>query len=321
MGWGAWMTQRMILFLTFVLLALGAPASGQDRDDTPPRPDEVRGLSTAERFDFWVRAQGLLFGNFFQATGGREEEDVSALLGEVGTSLRLTRSGSLAAYGSVNYLGYQDEGLDSSHGFRVGVRGEARPHAFDVYYDQQMDRPTFDVGDVFDRADVRRLAGEYSNRITRRWQVTLDAEAEEQNFDLSPNRDNEFVGAGAAIRYRGWRKFSPELGYRAGEREVNDPTQTYDQSDLYLQIRSPISPAVYASVRIRSREREYSTENPSSSNFGRADDRLQLSGYADVRLRDPLILNLYGSWEEVDSNLAGRDFTTTLFAAGLTYRF
>jgi hypothetical protein len=307
--------------MAVVLLTCRVPSFAQDRDDAPPRPDEVRLDALAERFEFWVRAQGLFFGNFFQATEGREEDDVSALLGEVGTSARLTRSGSLAAYGSVNYLAYQEEGLDSSHGFRVGMRGEARPHAFDVYYDQQMDRPTFDVGDVFDRADVRRIAAEYSNRVTRRWQVTLDGEAEDQEFDLTPNRDNEFAGFGAAVRYRGWRRLSPEIGYRVGDREVADPTQSYDQSDLYLQLRSPITPAIYASVRLRSRARDYSTGNTGSSNFGRKDDRIQLSGYVDLRLRDPLTLNLYGSREDVDSNLPGRDFATTLFAAGVTYRF
>lgn len=313
------MTRRVIWFATFLVLTLGFPGLAQDRDDVPPRPDEKRWDMLTERFEFWVRAQGLFFGNFFQATGGREEEDVAALLGEVGTSVRLTDA--LATYASFNYLKYEDEGLDSSHGFRLGLRGEARPHAFDVNYDQQMDRPTFDVGDVFDRADVRRIAGEYSNRVTSRWQVTLDAEAEEQEFDLTPARDNDFAGLGAAIRYRGWRRFSPEIGYRVGDRDVTDSTQSYDQTDLYLQVRSPLSPAVYASARIRSRAREYSTENTSSSNFGREDDRIQLSGYADVRLREPLTLNLYGSWEDVDSNLPGRDFSATLFAAGLTYRF
>ncbi|HUG06687.1 MAG TPA: hypothetical protein VMQ78_09110 [Candidatus Limnocylindria bacterium] len=312
---------RRFLIPVVLVLAAATAVSAQDSEQTPPRPDQGRREPVSRLFESWLRGQMLLFGNFFQATEGGEEEGVAVLLAEVGTSVRLTRSGPLRAYGSVNYLRYDDEALDSSRGFRLGVRSAGRPHAFDVYYDRQLDRPTFDVGDVFDRADIDRIAGEYSNRLTRAWQVTVDVERERQRFDLSPGRDNDFLAAGAAVRYRGWRALSPEIGYRAGEREVEDARQSYDQRDLYLQLRGAAGPSIYWSARYRDRTREYLTADIASSNFGRADDRHQIAGYVDITLRDRLVLNLYGAWEEVDSNLPRRDFDTTLFAAGLTYRF
>ncbi|HVR43496.1 MAG TPA: hypothetical protein VMS56_08630 [Thermoanaerobaculia bacterium] len=315
------MVRRSGFLVSILMVVLAVPALAQERDRRPPRPDAVRPPDpSTPLFEWWLRGQGLLFGNFFQATESEAEEDVAALLGEVGMSVDLRRGFPLRAYGSVNYLRYDDEVLDSSHGLRVGVRSDGRPHAFDVYVDGQRDRPTFDVGDVFARADVTRLAGEYSYRVTREWQVTVDGELEQQEFDLTPLRDNEFAGLGVAVRYRGW-DFSPEIAYKAGTREVDDPTQSYDQTDFHLQVRSSLTPRVYMSVRLRSREREYRTDQMTSSNFGRADDRIQLSGYLDIRLLGPLALNLYGSWEDVDSNLEGRDFASTLLAAGLTWRF
>ncbi|HUP50654.1 MAG TPA: hypothetical protein VNA04_17905 [Thermoanaerobaculia bacterium] len=306
------MLRRSVIPAVLCILSITTAAFAQDRKAPPPPAPPL--------FESWVKGQLLFFGNFFQATAGRAEEDVAALFGEVGTSIRLTPRRPLRAYGNVNYLKYDDAGLGSSHGFRLGVRGEGRPHAFDVYYDRQIDRPTFDVGDVFDRANVGRFSGEYSYRVTRRWQVTLDAESERQDFNLTPGRSNEFGALGAAVRYRGW-SISPEIGFRTGSRDVTDAAFTYDQRDLYLQLRSAATPTIYWSARYRSRRREYTTDLLASPNFGRAEQRSQISGYVDFVLRKPLTLNVYGSLESVDSNLAGRDFDTSLFAVSLTYGF
>jgi hypothetical protein len=69
------------------------------------------------------------------------------------------------------------------------------------------------------------------------------------------------------------------------------------------------------------REREYTTDDTASSNFGRKDDRDQIAAAADVTLSDLLVLNLYASHEETDTNLEGRDFDTSLYIAGVTFRF
>jgi hypothetical protein len=239
---------------------------------------------------------------------------VTALQGEIGTAFQVSSTMPLEVYGSLNYLRYDDEGLDRSQGFRVGARSDGRPHSFDVFFDQQNDRPTFDVGDVFDRADVGRLYGEYGYRVAPDWQLTVRGESERQKFDLTPLRDNEFLGFGGSVRYRGSRVFSPEIGYNTGRRDVDDETQTYDQEDLFFQVRSALTPAIYWSARYRYRTREYISEI-------REDDRNQISGYVDFKILSALSLTLYGSWEDVDSNLEGRDFDTTMVMAGLTYRF
>lgn len=306
-------TGRIICML-FLTLTMNTALLAQARRDQPPRPDEKESAPVSSRFESWIRGQGMLFGNFFQASDSALEEDVTALQGEIGTAFQVSPAMPLELYGSLSYLQYDDEALDSSPGFRVGVRSDGRPHSFDLSFSQQNDRPTFDVGDTFDRADVSRLYGEYGYRVVPDWEVMFRGESERQKNDLTPFRDNEFLGFGGSVRYRGSRVFSPEIGYNAGRRDVDDETQSYDQQDLFFQVRSALTPAIYWSARYRYRTREYINEI-------REDDRNQISGYVDFTILPPLALTLYGSWEDVDSNLEGRDFDTTLVSAGLTYRF
>ncbi|MHB0970497.1 MAG: hypothetical protein ACYC7A_08555 [Thermoanaerobaculia bacterium] len=302
------MSKLSLLSVVALLFLVAAPVLAQ----TQEREDPL--------FESWLELQGHFYENFFQEPSELPGEDVSAKYGELGTSLRLSRTYPLRLYGSVNYLKYDDSELDSSNGFRVGLRSDGKPHAFDFHGDLQKDRPTFDVGDEFDRADIRTFAGEYAFRFADDWQLSVDGELQEQEFDITPERDNDFSALGGAIRYRGSRVFSPEIGYRTGARDVNDETLSYDQSDTYLQIRSSLS-RVYLSLRYRMREREYTTDDIASSNFGRKDDRDQIAAAADVTLSDLLVLNLYASREETDTNLEGRDFDTSLYIAGVTFRF
>ena len=309
---------KSLLIGCFALaLAIPLPAQEEVKESRELRPRAAE----EQRFELWLKGQGFLFDNFFQATDVAAEQDVNALYAELGGSYRLSRSVPVKAYLSVNTVQYDDDALDSSEGFRLGVRGDMRPHGFDVYVDQQMDRPTFDVGDVYDRADVRTLSGEYGYRVTRDWEVKVEGELQEQEFDLTPDRDNDYTELGGGIRYRAWRMFSPEIGFATGERDVDDARLSYDQDEVYLQIRSALSPRLYASARLRLRDRSYVTDDVTSSNFGRSDDRQQISGYADYELLEYLTLNFYGSYEDVDSNLEGRDFDTTMLLVGATLHY
>lgn len=307
---------RLSIALSLLLILAGTPLLAQTTDR-----DEEQSVPTwdDQRVQFWIRGQGMLFGNFFQATEGSAEEDVSALLGEIGASVLLGNS-PVRLYGLGNYLSYDDESLDASPAFRVGLRSEGKPHSFHIYGEQLIDRPSFDVGDEFDTGDITNFVAEYAFRFSD-WQLGVEGEVQQQEYEISSDRDNDFSAVGANIRYRGSRVFSPEIGFKTGERDVDDPLLSYDQDEMYLQIRSAATSKLYLSFRVRQRDRGYTTTDVDASNFGREDDRRQLSGSADYSFTDNWILNLYGSHESVDVNLPDRDFDTSLLAAGLTFRF
>ncbi len=276
---------------------------------------------SAPTWQFWLKGQGQLYDNFFQRASGQDQEDVRAVFGEVGTSVGLSRTTPLRAFGSFNDLRFDDNRLDASPGIRVGLRSEGRPHAFEVYVEQLQNRPSFEIGDQFDRADIRNIVGDYSYRFAKDWQVSVSGELQNQDVDVTNTRDNDFWYAGAALRWRRSRLFSPEIGFRTGTRDVTDDTLSYDQDELYLQVRSSPIPPLYLSVRYRNRKRDYTTGVTTVSEFGREDKRRQITVGVDYTISPPLTVNFYGSHENADVNRAGRDFTTALYLLGLTWRF
>lgn len=302
-------------WLTLLLLAgvLSFSAFAQESGRSDDRSPDAR-LSSELRLNGWR------FDNFFQASDPAAEQDINAL----GAELRFARSTDRgwAPYFRANYLDYDDEALDPSYGGRLGARFASRPHAFEIYLDHQLDRPTFDIGDVFDTADVTTLVAEYGFRFTPAWELGLQAELQQQSFNQLTVKDNELTGAGASLRYRGFgSKFSPEVGYVMGEREVDDPTETYDQTETYLQIRSAPTDALYLSARYRMREREYTTADLAATNFGREDDRDQISLTADWRLMPRVTLNLYYATEDATSTRVERAFETQTALVGVTFGF
>lgn len=305
-------------------LALGFAGSARAQEDREPRDTRQTGdpaiLTVDSPWQFYVRGNVQQYENFFQAPSGGQEEDVLALMGEIGAALRLGE-GPSRLYGSLQHLNYQDFDLEASNGVRLGLRSDARPHSFDVYGEQLTNRPTFDVGDEFDTADIRTLAGEYAFRFADDWQVSADGDLQQQEYEVTEARNNDYRSFGGAVRWRGSRLLSPEVGVRFGERDVDDPQFSYDQRDLYVQLRSSISPAVYLSLRYRNRSREYSTGDVLASNFGREDERRQIAATADWTFARALTLNLYAAHEDVDVNLPDRDFDTMMYLAGLTWRF
>jgi hypothetical protein len=300
--------------VAIMLLSLPALALAQAPQDEPGT--DQRPLSP---WSFELGVQGLFYGNFFQAPDGEPQEDVNATQGELRAALDL--GAAREVYGRVNYLKYSD-GLDSSHGGRLGFRGRGRPMSYDAYLDFQADRPTFDIGDVFDRADILTAGLDWGYRITRAWEVGLAGLYQQQSMNVTSSRDNDFLGGGASLRYRGFGSIlSPEIGFMTGRRDVDDATQNYDQDEWYLQLRSSPRPNIYLSARWRQRERDYTTSTASASNFGRSDDRNQLALLADYQTGRHLGVNLYYATEDVDSSLPSRTFDTSLLGLGLTWRF
>lgn len=306
------MYKRVVAGLV-VVIALAGSVAAQKKRTPPPRKEP--------QWQFFVKSNFQSYDNFFQAAEGTPQADVTALLAEAGASVGLSDRTPLRLYGSVNRLHYLDEGLDASNGIRIGLRSNGKPHAFDVYAETLTNRPTFEVGDEFAAADIRTLAGEYSYRFLEDWQVSADGELQQQEFDTAANRDNDFHSLGGAVRWRGSRLFSPEIGLRYGQRDVDDPALSYDQRDLYVQIRSQPAPEIYLSLRYRDRSRDYSTNNPLAGNFNREDARHQIAATADWTFMPSWTLNLYASRENVDVNQAGRDFDTSLYLAGVTWHF
>ncbi len=293
------------------VLVLAALAAGPAPAQPPPAWEEPI-------FGSELRLYGFLFDNFFQAPEGVPEEEVTLARVEGRFAARPSEASPYELYARGRFDSYGD-GLEEAWAVGGGLRFDRRPHGADLYLEDEEDRPVFDVGDEFDRANVLGLNGEYGWRFVDDWQVTALGEWRQEEFDRTAAKDNDFVSGGGALRYRGWGyAFSPEVGVEWGSRDATDPNEDMDQRDLWLKIRSIPVERLYLSLRYRIRDREYSIGDPAASNFAREDDRTDWTLAADYQLRDWLGINAYASYLDADSTKESRIFETSLAGVGVS---
>ncbi|HUF78295.1 MAG TPA: hypothetical protein VMR44_05200 [Thermoanaerobaculia bacterium] len=300
--------------LSIVAAAAFAAAMVPSRAPAQPPPPWEDPVFASE-----LRVHGFRFDNFFQAPESEPQEEVTLTRLEGRLSARPSEASAFELYTRGRFDSYSDD-LEEAWALGVGLRWDRRPREADLYLEHEKDRPVFDVGDEFDRANVLRLAGEYGWRVTRVWQVTALAELARQEFDQTTGKDNDFLSAGGALRYRGWEYvFSPEIGAEWGERDAEDPNEDHDQRELWIKVRSLPVERLYLSLRYRQRTRDYSIGDPAASNFGREDDRQDWTLAADYRILDWLGASAYVSHEDADSTNPSRVYETTLAGLGLTF--
>lgn len=311
------MTAKIFALFVLCLALPGLVAAQQPGDDPGETRDGNRAPAADERrFRADLRLNGMLFDNFFQAPEGLPQEDVDARAAELRLAAPLFEAAE--AYANLSYITYDDP-LEESPGVTAGLRSSGRPHGFDVFAEHLADRPTGDVGELVEQADISRLAGEYSFRAGDDWQLSGLGTVERQDFTLTPGKDNDFVDLGGAVRYRGFgSRFSPEIGATFGDRDADDADEDHRQRDLFLKIRSAPVRWAYLSLRYRHRTRDYSIDDPGASNFEREDTRQQWSLTADLQTGEILTWNLYYAYEDAESTRRTREFTTSLFVAGVT---
>lgn len=293
-------------WLALLLLLAARPAAGED--------DALR---------FQVSLASATHENFFQAPDGEPERDIDTLTARVRVDWKLPNQrveGEDRLYAALEASSWS--GLEDPFGVRVGVAGERGAHSLDVFLNGIFDRPTVDFEDEVTVADLLRLSGQYSYRLTRSWELKGLAVLHRQTFEAVPANDNDLYSLGAAARYRGWgSRLSPEVGLARARRDAESESESFDEDEVWIQLRSAATPRVYLSLRYRIRERGYTVNNAASSNFGREDDRDQWTLSADWRAWERIALNLYFATEDADSTRPSRVFETAMLSLGVTARF
>ena len=259
--------------------------------------------------------------NFFQAPDDQPKLQVTA------TSLRarLTRhidttSGRVKTYADI--LGNVYDVFDSNGRLGGGLNYSRGPHGLEGSLAYYWNRPSFDVGDEFDKADGVLVSARYSYRTASDFQLNAAGSVLRERYESRAGNDNTLPSASGSVRYRGFGYgFSPEVGVTWSWRNTDDPNSSYSQRDLFIKVRSLLGRRVYLTGRYRYRSRDYSTENIEASNFGREDTRQQLTLSANVRTGKRLTWNVYYALQDVDSTLERRIFDRQLLRLGLTIRF
>jgi hypothetical protein len=292
------------LVLALVLsLAAAGDAAAQNRPEIMTPWPEVSG---------YIRMGGILFENFFQLPDNLPRQDLWAGMLELRVEDHLGHDGGFRAYIRADLLEFQHRGL--SPGLLGGFRRVEGLHRFDASLSAQWNRPRFDTGDTPQQANILVGNASYS-LVVSSLEVAAMAEYLGESPKLRTAQDSVSRDAGVAIRYSAFRRrISAEVGVMQGTREAGDLAQGYTQETRWVAVRTSAVPRVYLSGRYRTRVRDYTIEDARSRNFGRQDQRRQLTGYVDIALWGNLVWNLSGGVEEAESTRKTSAFRSKQFA-------
>jgi hypothetical protein len=288
-----------------LFLALAAIAVCATRVAAQPRGTGQPGTFRSE-----VRFLGYAFQNFFHSADPRNEQDITALGSEYRAAYR-ARTRPVEVFGHLNVLHYNEETLEDSYGGRAGFAYDGKMNDVRAYVDRTLNRPSFEVGNVFAPADTTTFALEHAIRVSPQWELAAEGRQQVQSFE-SPQRlpttlqrNNHFSAIGGSVRYRGlgWR-YTPSIGFRSGNFVVRNPQESYLDRTWFVQMAAIPRDRLYFSLRYGDRNRDYSIRDQRSSNFGRTEDRGQWELVADYKSQGRLGYTLYYAREDVNSSRA-----------------
>jgi len=315
------------LALALLLLSGAAGAAGQEAPDEPEEPgvipvseptdsefDEPRW----ERMEFRLHLERSRYDNFYRVPEDEVAGDTTADRALLRVLWSLFENRPYQLFAEAQQTAYTDQ--PSAEVFAGGFRLDGERHYVELRGEVSRDRPSSDLEDDPDPADVQRFAGEYDVQVSRHWQVSTGGHLEDRTHD-QPGRASQAVDAGTALRWRGRGSlFSPELGVAWGRKNADRVNEEYSQRDLIVRLRSrPLDP-LYVSLRYRYRDRDYDAESIRASNFGREDTRDEWTLRADWTLARFAIVNLEYVWMDGQSSRPDKAFESSELALGLTLR-
>lgn len=306
-------------FVPLVFLGIFTPAgaTGQTPDSVERAERPSPSPSSPLPLELLVEAGAVYSGNFFQAPEGERREGVRSGMGGVKVVLPFA-SGSYV-FSEANGTLYSE--FDPSYNVLGGFGWSAWPHMVEGYAGYRAHTPRLDVGDTLGFADLLYMHGSYGVRPARVLQLEALVDYYNEAHGQQAERDNTFLSLGGALRYRGFgRLFSPELGAAFGNRDVAIDTEDLSERALWITARSTVSPMLSFRLRYRNRLREYSVDDVAASNFGREDQRHELTLATGLSLRDDLRWTIYYSYQHATSTRASRNFDAHQIRTGLEYR-
>jgi hypothetical protein len=295
------------------LLALAGLAAGPAAAQPTRYPHQA-----ASPFRHEVQLTALHFANFFQESDPDLAEGMNAGGLEYRAAWRPAGS-ETDFYGHANYTFWGGE-LVGSSGLRLGTARETDLQSFNVFAQVNRNRPSFEVGNTYSRANTTFVHGEYSYRVTPDWELEAELDHDRQSYEENPLRDNSFTGLGGSVRYRGFGgDFSPTVGFMKGKRKVENAEESYDNDDYWLSVTTEALSPVWLSVAYHTRGRSYSIDDPGSSNFGRRESGPRVTLAAAWRSHPRVTWGVYYSRDSNHSTSESSNFKSSYVVFSVSY--
>lgn len=170
-------------------------------------------------------------------------------------------------------------------------------------------------------SEVNGFSAEYLRRITKRLRARAGYQFARETFSAFQERDTSRHQFRGDLRYQIDPLFTPGIGLEYLRGDAATENFSYKRPAVSFLVNSRINDVAYLTFRYRLSKREFDTELPTDSNFGREDRRGDLSFYGTAQLGNNFSLFGFASRTKSNSNRNTRDFTNFETGLGLFYRF
>lgn len=296
-----------------------ADVKKDDRVETPTPPAGPR------RYRLQFSQFSRYNNNFFSAGSGKPKKDafVTTLAGKIAADFLRREASTLTGEFQVarTFVG----GIDDADWFQFNfaLDYEFGPNDLTLAYFYTPERLTSDDLDD-DQGKFRSINGtnlEFSRRLSRRIRTRVSYEFTREDFSGVSESDSDQHKLSADVRYRVHDLFIPGIGFELAWLRDESHESSYNDTALVLRLRSRIKDSARISLRYRYRMRDYVTDDPTFSNFGREDHRHEVQLLARFKLSDHWWPYLFGSYKHNDSTRDTRTYSVEEVGFGILYRF
>ena len=165
------------------------------------------------------------------------------------------------------------------------------------------------------------FSAEFLTRPAKRLRTRAEYQYARETFSAFDERDVTRHLFAGDVRYQLSPLFTPGIGLEYLRGNGRSDNSSYNRPALVLLANSRISDIAYLTFRYRHSRREFTTDTPTDSNFGRIDRRGDLSFYGTGQLGKGLELFGFASHAHSNSNRDNRDFTGYEAGLGLFSNF
>jgi hypothetical protein len=301
----------------------------QNREDRPGQNTSSPRRSSDSRYHVEFGVLPRYNNNFFQASDGEPRTSVviTTLSGNVGYDFVRRDRSKLAGEVRVRRNIFSDlENADSTD-VDLSLAYEFGPNRLELTYfvtprrlSSFEDDPVSSINNtIFNSVNGASL--QYARRLTRRVRTRASYEFAREIYTAIKERDLARHRFSTDVRYRVRPFFTPGIGYEYSQNSARSEIFNRRSNALLLLVGSNIKERLTMGFRYRYSVRDYTTNNFTSSNFGRQDRRHDVNLNATVNLHKGFSLNGFVSTIDSNSSRITRSFNTYETGIGLFYRF
>lgn len=300
--------------------------ASQDLDDSGPS----RQATGDQRLRFEVGVLPRTLDNYYQTqedfgvavpSGAAKSVGIVTLSGGVDYDLTRTSSRKVTLGARVRHNLYTNLDHANSTDVDLTLVYDAKPSLFRLGYFGSRHRLVSDGGGTLVYGSTNGLSADYAYRFTKQLRGRIGYRFSRQTYTSSTSRNLSEHAFNADLRYQVVRQFMPSVGVEYSRGNAASDAYSFKRKAVYVGVTSELGDTAYLNFRYRRSQRDYLTNVPTDSYFGREDPRDDLSFYGTVQLGGGFSLFGYANHINNRSTQPSHRFSSNEAGLGLFYRF